>query len=412
MALSARTETLPDSGLSNAPALNNLGHVAYGNNQGIRLDGVLVVGAGGTATDAGIGITFGAVDQFVLNDNDQIAYRAVLAGTGVNSTNSSSIWRGTTLIAREGALVAGFTDVSYGDFFTPAINNNGGVAYTATLTGAATTLTDNQAFFLDGGIVLRSHDAATATGGMIFGTIPLTDVARLNDSGQVAYQANFIEQGGSTLENGLFVNTTLRVRAGAAATTAGAGVTFGSLNQPTINNAGQIAFTAVLSGAVTVNDNGGLFVDDQLIARRGGAAYGTGPDIVFKGFSVSPPTLNESGQVVYKADLVTNRGGVTAITDTGIWRDTTLIVREGQAAPTGEDGALFLNLVNDPVLNDHGLVAFESLLIGTGVTRNLDDHGLYLGDGQEIVQVARKSCASCSIVFDDEGTSNGFNNFG
>ena len=59
--------------------------------------------------------------------------------------------------------------------------------------------------------------------------------------------------------------------------------------------------------------------------------------------------------------LQTGAGGVASSNNSGIWRETALVVREGSQAPGTPTGALFAGFGN-PVLNDSGQVAYSGLL--------------------------------------------------
>ena len=307
----------------------------------------------------------------VLNDAGQVAYLAsLLTGVGgVDSTNNSGIWRDATFIAREGSQAGG------------------------------------------------------APAGAVFSgfSIPV-----LNDAGQVAYLGILLSGGGgvdSTNDRGIWRDSTLIAREGSQAGGTPAGAVFGSLSDPVLNNAGQVAYEGFLLigvGGVETTSNAGIWRDDTLIAREGSQAGGTPAGAVFSSFG--NPVLNNAGQIVYEGFLRSGLGGVEFSNDSGIWRDTTLIAREGSQAGGAPAGAVF-NFFNDPVLNDTGQVAYEAfLLTGVGGVDFTNDEGIWItGTNGQSLLVAREGDALegrtiSSLIFNDgsggsDGRPRGLNNF-
>jgi hypothetical protein len=104
-----------------------------------------------------------------------------------------------------------------------------------------------------------------------------------------------------------------------------------------------------------------------------------------------------------------------------IYRDGTLIARKGDTAPGAESGVNLSSFYNTKVvINNNGQVAFLANLTGTGVTSG-NDSGLYLSDGNETIQAARKgntlagsTVSSLSSVdyFIPSWPGKGFNDYG
>ena len=136
---------------------------------------------------------------------------------------------------------------------------------------------------------------------------------------------------------------------------------------PRFNNAGQIAFTATLTGpdVVFTNDAGvwaGSTGAVALVAREGDPAPGTAPGVVFGNGITTEPVLNGAGEVVFTTTLT--GPGVDASNNSGLWAGGAgslgLVVRAGDVAPGA--GANFLGF-QDPVLNDLGQTAFKGTLV-------------------------------------------------
>jgi hypothetical protein len=173
--------------------------------------------------------------------------------------------------------------------------------------------------------------------------------------------------------------------------------TFGLTGVPTINDAGQVAFPAGLSGTSGgESDNEGIFRGDgativQIVrenqaAPDGNGRYASSPD---------PATrLNNLGQTAFLAYFRNTIGGTSD--DTGILRgDGTsldIIVRAGQMAPDGNGAFSSFTLFGGGrlpyVLNDVGQVAFEGFLAGTAGGTS-DNRGIFRSDGETNVQVVR-----------------------
>lgn len=112
----------------------------------------------------------------------------------------------------------------------------------------------------------------------------------------------------------------------------------------TINERGDVVFTAALTGAgAPVNQRSAIFGDfgagAQLLVRAGDPAPGTiGAN--FSSFYI--PTLNDQGNLLFSAVLV--GPSVVSGNDTGLWQrlgtSTTLVAREGDVIPLGS-GFLF-----------------------------------------------------------------------
>jgi hypothetical protein len=257
-------------------AANNLGHFA-GDFSGPQL----VARMGNAAPGTAVGVTyrvFSTLPLPSLSDAGQVAYLAGLAGPGVvTGQNDVGSYAGTLaspqLVARTGAAAPGTSaGVKYKSFTTPALNDNGQMAYLATFAGPDVIEPD-----IDGNPLAGTNSFALYTGTL--------------------------------------ASPQLIARAGNAAPGIPEEVRPFSFTAPVLNDMGQVAYGAFLmservgDGGVIVADQRGsaLYAGDpgfpQLIARTGNAAPGTPADVIYDRLGVDAPALNDNGQVAYRVSL-------------------------------------------------------------------------------------------------------------
>lgn len=259
-----------------APALNDNGQVAFfaslNSTVGIP-DGLFV--ADGVALTAlalarqtvpdGNGY-FNGFDHFLLNDSGQVAFQAPLAGTTGGTADNQGLYRadGSSIIqlVRKGQLVPDgngrFLDFAVGDGYF-SMNNSGGVVFLADLTGTTGGTADNAGVFLSDG----------------------NAVTQLGRKGQAAPDGNG---------------------------------QFSSFQNPALNNRGQVAFVASLTGtAGGSTDNQGIFLVDssgaiQQVVRAGQTIAGQ----AVAGFNLATAipnhggnsVLNDNGQLAFGAGIL------------------------------------------------------------------------------------------------------------
>jgi len=119
-------------------------------------------------------------------------------------------------------------------------------------------------------------------------------------------------------------------------------------NTPAINAAGDVAF--VSSTGLFVFSNGSI----TRLAARNSPAPGGGVFLTF-----TSPSINQAGQVVFTARLSAGRTGIFLASGGAI----TAIARTATPAPTG---GTFFSFLQAPSLNDAGEVAFAALVNGSG----------------------------------------------
>ena len=194
----------------------------------------------------------------------------------------------------------------------------------------------------------RAPEGGTFSG---FGRHP---VPALNQAGDVAFAAAV--SGGKTVE-GIFATTGRRVRAvavvGSAAPSIASG-TFANLDAPALNDRGEVAFLAtVRRGRESVEAiylSSGATLSKVVAQGDPAPAGGT-----FAGFGV--PALNNSGALAFAAAVEGRAvpGGVFVAKGGG----TRMLVGAGDESPIG---GIFAKFSERVALNDGGAVAFTALL--------------------------------------------------
>jgi hypothetical protein len=398
----------------NAPDLNDAGQSAFfasvtgsPSTEGIfRSSGPGLVtalarfGEAAPASGAGTGGTLSVINALFLNDAGQATFVANVTG----STSTQGIFRSSgpglvTALARvgEAAPASGVgTGGTFTNFGAPPLNDAGQTVFLANVTGS----TSIQGIFRSSGpglvtALAREDEAAPSSGAGTGGTFSGFGTPALNKAGQAAFLANVI---GSTSIQGIFRSSgpglvTALARAGEFAPFLGGGTQgiFSGFGTPVLNDAGQVAFLANMTGSGFSNQ--GIFRSSgpglvTLLARASDAApaTGAGTDGLFNSFGT--PALNNAGQVAFKGLVF----GSTS--DSGIFRGSgpglvTALVRALDVAPDGNGSFVTFS---DPQLLKGGNVVFQGNLTGTA-RGAADDTGIFLSDGQEMFQVAREGQA-------------------
>ncbi len=266
--------------------LNERGIWSDGGGAGLAL----IARSGNAAPGTGAGVKFSIFEKPVLNNAGQMAFFGSLTGTGVTTFNNRGIWSegggsGLALVARGGNAAPG-TDagVNFIGFFDPVINDLGQIAFRGIVTGTGVTSSNDYGIWSQGGgsglsLIAREGDAAPGTGpGVSFSF--LNDPV-FNGAGQIAFRGNITGTGVSSSNNvGIWSESgggglALIAREGDAAPGTGPGVDFSALGTPVLNGAGQIAFVGNLRGAGVDSSNiDGIWATDRdgflkLIVRQG-----------------------------------------------------------------------------------------------------------------------------------------------
>jgi len=263
--------------------------------------------------------------------------------------------------------------------FTPrATNDHGAIAYRAGVSGATAT----QGLFRSDGtqtVAVVRDDNVVPTGGRI--TSFHNPV--INDRGQVAFVA---EMTGGSADFGLF-----RGEGGdltpvfVANQMAPGGATIEDFGDPVINRHGQVAVIGLLTNSASRR---GVFVGDGTdavaialdgqLAPKGGSYTDSG-----LGAFLGPIRLNDRGEVAFGARL---KGGTSL---SGIFRGdgarTTTIALAGTIAP-GTTGTF--ESFGDIKLGNDGRVAFiATLAVGVGGVDSSNNMGIWIGTSDEDLQL-------------------------
>ncbi len=355
--------------------------------------------AGGTTapialTGDAIGNGAGRFTRFgvpVINDAGAAAFRATIA------TADEKIEAVYTFDA------AGLTEVVRGNqrppdgngrfeyFSTPLFNTSGAVAFWVGLldTRGIARSSDDEGVFLarGGGITQLVREGQPAPHGP--GTVEGFLSYDFNAAGIISFLLATLRDGRT--EWGVYLGrggALTRIAQQGAAAPHGNG-RFMSFGGPALNDAGEVAFSAVTAGT-----GGPQRAHAGVYKGRGGpltpvawtgqpAPDGNGR---FTGFNA--PVLNAPGEVAFTATLTDTRSGKRDAA--GVFRGAggplTPIARAGQPAP---DGNGFVSDFNAPALNDSGVVAFSAYLTGTRAGAR-DDSGVFLGYGGPLTQIARE----------------------
>ena len=344
------------------PTINEAGQIAFtgaltgdgSNGKGIWPEGsgtlALVARQGSLAP--GTEATFSSLGILSLSDSGHTGFRAFLAGSTVDDSNSSGIWSNKSgplaLVAREGSPAPG-TNTKFGTIGFPTFNGSGQAAFAA---GLISPVAEEQFYSgvwseANGSLTLVASSDSVAPGtGTTIGFLPSVPV--INNAGQTSFVARAFDSDNNRREGILSAkNGTLDWvnREGNAAT--GTVLQFDSLHDtsPVINSAGHTIFLA--SDAIWSEGSGTL----TTVARTGAPAPGT--NAVFSRFHTptSPePVMNGTGQAAFLGSLAGQ--GVDGTNSIGIWAQDnsgalTLIAREGDLLDVDDGPANDFRTIKD-----------------------------------------------------------------
>ncbi len=267
---------------------------------------------------------FGRHPVPALNDAGELAFSAAVAGSKAVEGIFVASPRGLKAVALAGGPAPDIQSGTFANVDTPTINDRGDVAFLATVRRGRENL---EAIYLYSGgrtrKVVAQGDPAPA-GGAFAGFGPPS----LNGKGLVVF-GGVVE--GRSVPGGLFLSKdgTIRMLVGAGDETPDGGIFAKFSERVALNDAGTVAFNAMLKGAPT---SGAIFViDDRVrrIAGLGDAAPGGG---VFSHFGLWP-SLSAAGAVVFAASV---DGGASPVGVFVAGRDTTSkVAAVGDALPGG-----------------------------------------------------------------------------
>lgn len=198
---SAGATGLNDNGQTVVSATLEGAGVVDANNQGIWSEGSgslqLVAREGDSAPGTSAGVNFSKFRQAVINDAGKVAFQGELAGAGIVSTNENGIWSdrsgALSLVVRGGMPAPGTdTGLDFFDFEPPVMNNTNQLAFRARLAGPGLDLANNDSLWLEDGsgglnLLVREGDSVPGMAANFVFRRPSQPV--LNASGQVAFFA-------------------------------------------------------------------------------------------------------------------------------------------------------------------------------------------------------------------------------
>jgi len=343
----------------------------------------------------GNGVQFDTFSDPVLGPSGQVAFRAMLRGA-VNGENDAGIWSGLPqalqLTARKGDPPPGIGNaaVKFDSFGLPAVNASGAVAFYATITGLSINEFNDTGIWAGtlGALQLVARERGVPPGvGNLSVEFATFGAPVISSSNNIAFNASMR---GLTIneenDTGIWLGRpnalALAAREGDRPPGTGTGVMFESFGDVVVDAGNQVAFGAMLRGAVSDQDDTGIWAGPagalRLVARENAAPPGIASDgVEFATFG--PPVLSADSQIAFQAVM---RGlGINRENREGIWAGSiarpTLLARSGDHAPETPDDVNFLSF-NDPVFTGAGTVAFYANLFGEVNFQN--DSGIWAAD--------------------------------
>jgi hypothetical protein len=290
------------------------------------------------------------------NTKGQVAFFAsILRSTASEAFFLASPQRTVRVVAEGDPVPGGGTFSGFGRHPIPALNERGDVAFAAAIVGGRTV----EGIFVRDARGLRPIVlTGRAAPGMPSGTIAAVDAPALNDHGDLAFLAS-VRRGRETVEAVYMVIAGRLTKVVAQGDAAPAGGTFAGFGPPAINNRRRVAFAAVVEGRAVP---GGVFTADGATVRMlTGAGSETPIGGIFVKFS-ERIALNDAGAVAFTAVLKNAEAeqGVFVIRDDQARK----VVALGEAAP---GGGTFSHFSLWPALAADGTVAFAAALDGNAV---------------------------------------------
>lgn len=304
------------------------------------------------------------------NSLGQVGFQATLSGTSGGTSDDRGLYfwnpNGTiTQIAREGQAAPDGNGV-FSFLGETDWSDSGYAVFNANLSGTTGGSADNRGIFRGNGTTVEQIARAgqAAPGGN--GNFSQFSAAQHNNSNQIAFQSDLVGTAGGSVDNsGIFrwgTSGIVEIARAGQATPDGNGIYAGFEDEraPAINDAGHVAFLAQVTGTSGGSaDGGGIFVGDGTntaqIARKGQAVPTGGAS--FSNFY--SPTINESGQVLFRAGVTQSNGSQLGIY-TGEGIDLFEIARTG--TPLAGSTIAFFYVEANGALNQHGQIAYTAEL--------------------------------------------------
>jgi len=343
------------------------------------------------AADTDTAVIYGHFDsetEYLLSPDGTISFANWLSGSGLSTANDGALFvgphGGLHVLARESEQAGDISlSITYGsqafDQYRGPPTNNGYVSFHAVLAGPGVTFGNHTALFAgpfdDVRLVARRGSQAAGTpSGATYGSFSTSSRIvgpPVNDSGKVAFFAKLDGAGVTDRNNrGIWVGdaggVTLVARKGDRPPGMPSGVFFHNVDNPSINNSGEVAFSSILGGPgiTSSNDDDVIWVGTpgnlELLARASSPAPGT--DSTFDSLYANP-ILTQSGEVMFMATLT---GGGTSFW-VGKPGDLRKVVAQGDPRPDGA-GTFRLQYTRPAFSNGRGQVSFIEAAYGAPVS--------------------------------------------
>ncbi len=386
---------------------------------------------GGTLPGMEPGVVVDNIGTPSINASGQLAFLAILEGTGIDSTNNLGLWTGKPgnlhKYIQEGDAAPGTEDGTvFGNITYPGINASGQVVFRALLSGPNVDSSNNYGIWSDNTgslhLVARTGDQVPGLSeGMVYYAASHSSATfsdpTFNDSGQIVFgfhAQDSVTQG--PLKGGYFLATPSDskpfVMVGDKAPGTPPGVYLGSLFEDAadgytqyLNDAGEIAFVPWIYGTdIDTSNNRGVWTGTEdnieLIVRQSDQVPGMDPGVEFNSLAWRS-SINNAGQLAFLASF--NDPSTSTQYQGGVWlydgSTLTSAAQAGDPVP-GMDATTFSSF-QYPLVSNDGKAVFYSLLSGYNpVTGNNSTGALCISDGSD-VQLLVKSGDHAPGLADD-----------
>ena len=284
-----------------------------------------VAGPGMQAAGAAPGVTYRPIwagdPTFSINDLGQYVFATTLSGPGVVDGNRHGLWLGTgtshQLLVRAGDPAPGteagtFFITSRSDFFahTPTLNPSGVVAFAGMVNGQNVPSTGRQGVWVGspGNLSLAIRSGTQTPGGAAGSHINDFSIPAINDAGDVAIIAG-ISGSGANNDRGIYAlrdgALTKVVREGDPAPGGGVYTTVASL---LLNGNGDIAFYGTFGAGDGMWKERNRVIEPVSLPSDQAPGGAVGERLT----SIDEPVFNDYGQVAFMAGTSMGRTGIWA----------------------------------------------------------------------------------------------------
>lgn len=322
----------------------------------------LAIATNAAAPGLGAGVLIrGGISAAQLDAQGRVSFTAEIAGTGVTAANNQAYWQDNRLLLRSGDPAPGLGGgVSLGSFTVL-----GGSSFLARLTGSGVTSSNDQSLWLDGMLTVRTGSSLSyeLNGTRVSGTTRFISKPSVSTAGLV--YALDVQDNGPVLQgpNGdrllnrpsLWNNGKLMALGGSTAP--GASGVFNGFGTISSNDVGQVVFSGTHTGSGFRNSvRQGIWRDDlSAVVLSGETPAGLASS---QFISFGRLQLSNSGQVAYKAEVFNIADSTSR---SGIWRDRELLALEGNSVSL-PGGRATLDSVSLNTITASGAVLYQATL--------------------------------------------------